>query len=144
MAWLSSVPAAAQRTPAAQRDMRTRGERLRDDGADHLPVPPVAAGGQLIEWFFDVGPVAAGGMGPVPLAYTDLQAWAQITGAPLEPWQATTLRRMSRAYVAELRTAEDPAAVPPWTAPPTQQDRDAVARHLRDALGTRATPKGRT
>jgi hypothetical protein len=149
MAWLSSVPTPATsghhaRLQQPARDQRTRAQRLQDDGVDDMPTPPVLAGAALLDWFWDVGPVAHGGMGPVPIGYADLQAWAAITGTPLQPWQAAVLRRMSRAYVAELRTAEAADAPPPWAAAPTQQQRDAVARRMRDALGQRATttPKG--
>ncbi len=120
-------------------DTRSRAERLRDDGIDPVPMPPITAGMHLLEWFLDVGPVAPGAMGPVPIGYTDLQAWAQLSGTPLQPWQAATLRRMSRAYAAELRAAEAHDAPPPWASSPTQQQRDIVQQRLQQAMAGRST-----
>jgi len=138
VAWLSSVP--TDKT-VAQRDTSTRGERMRADGVVRLPSPPVhAEAAYLCEHLFDAGPVSVGGMGAVALTYADLQAWSQMTGTPVEPWEAQTLRAMSRAYVAEARAAEDPTRPPPW-AMPEPEDRAALSKRIGEALRARARPR---
>lgn len=141
MAWLNSVPRERHSGHAA--DERTRGQRMRaDDGLQRAPLPPIEAGAYLHGYLFDAGPTGHGAAGPVPLGYADIEAWARLTATPLAPWEAQTLRELSRAYVAELRAGEDPASAPPWVMP-EPQDRGAIGARVADALRARAQPRAR-
>jgi hypothetical protein len=49
----------------------------------------------LIEWFNDVGPSQYGGMGPVPLTYTEIHAWVALRRIEIDDWEARLLRELS-------------------------------------------------
>jgi hypothetical protein len=40
------------------------------------------------------------GNGPNPISYTEIAAWAQLTGRTLTPWLVATLVAMDRAWLA--------------------------------------------
>lgn len=42
------------------------------------------------------------GFGPLPISWADMDAWARLTGTPLSPWQAGTLRDMDNAFLARV------------------------------------------
>ena len=114
VAWLNTAPRAKEGDKPMTRLQRLRAEL----GEDHRPaMPPVEHGGWLIGHLFEVGPAASTGMGVVPVSWQEVAAWMDRTGVHLTPWAARTLRRLSVAYVAEQRAAEDPAHPPPWLQP---------------------------
>lgn len=61
----------------------------------------------MIDWLFDIGPSMAGSMGEGPIGWTEIDAWQRVTGVELDVWEARTLRRLSRAYVAQRHASED-------------------------------------
>ncbi len=102
-------------------------------------MPPPGPAAYLLEYFWDIGPSASGGMGPTPLTWAEIQAWQHVTGTPLRPWEARTLRRLSHEYINTLQASADPAAPAPY-APinPDQQQRAQVARTVGSIFGSRA------
>ena len=72
-----------------------------------------------------------------PIDSQRLVLWQQETGIELQPWEAQGLRRLSRAYVAESAAAEDFECPPPWSAVPTPELREQLARDLGAALRSR-------
>lgn len=72
-------------------------------------LPDVDGCGDLLEWFWDVGPAHAGNA----LTHTELRAWQDNTGFRLQSWQARLLRRMSQEYLAESHRASDPKCEAP-------------------------------
>jgi hypothetical protein len=61
----------------------------------------------------DVGLMVQTPMGQTPIGWPELNAFSQLTQQQLEPWEASTLIRMSEAYLAELSIGEEPFAMPP-------------------------------
>lgn len=109
--------------------------------AGERPLLPPNPAPYLTEWLFDVGPSGSNGMGETPIDYRDLLAWQDITGVELMPWEATTIRRLSRDFVVERHRAKDATAPAPYL------DRDAVAAQrddvgakLKAAFGSRTKP----
>lgn len=78
---------------------------MRDKG-EPIFYPPNPAE-YITDWLFEIGPVAAGAMGPVPIGWQDMAAWERLTGNELDPWEARTIRRLSQAYVAQAYEAEN-------------------------------------
>jgi hypothetical protein len=57
------------------------------------PFPEVVA--YLWGWFNEIiAGVPAGGMGPQVMTWSDLRAWADLTGEAVEPWEARALVRL--------------------------------------------------
>lgn len=45
-------------------------------------------------------------MGEAPIAYRDLQAWQELAGVELLPWEAAMMKRLSHSYLAMSQKAE--------------------------------------
>lgn len=45
-------------------------------------------------------------MGEAPLGYCDLQAWRELSGVELLPWEAALMKRLSHSYLAMTQKAE--------------------------------------
>lgn len=118
LAWLNAVPERADsdksKTRAVSRLEALR--RLRKDDHYMPGVPPVEVGAHLAMWLFEIGPVMASGMGSAPISESEMRAWQDNTCTRLTPWEARTIRALSRSYVAELSEAVDRVRPPPWGA----------------------------
>lgn len=71
-------------------------------------------------------------MGPAPITHLEIRAWQENTGKRLTPWEARTLRHLSREYVGELVAASDPSRPAPYL--PQSIDTGRVAKDLRAAI----------
>lgn len=102
-------------------------------------LPPPGPAAYLVGYLFSVGPVMAGGMGPVPITSAELAAWQANTGRDLTAWESDTLRSLSAAWASasnDARAADCPA---PWVAESIEQDdRERVARKVSAILGSRS------
>lgn len=100
-----------------------------------LQLPPAGEAAYLVGHLFEAGPLGWAGMGEVPLAWSDLQAWQAGTGIELEAWEARALRRMSGAYVTQLQAAREPGCLPPWAPEaPASEARESISNRLRASL----------
>jgi len=65
--------------------------------------PSIPDGGQHI-WraFREISRARGGnGFGPNPLAWTEIDAWARLTGTLLEPWEVRAIREIDDVILAE-------------------------------------------
>jgi len=62
--------------------------------AKEIPLPREAE--YLLQWFFEISPSET-------LTYLEIQAWAQLTGRDLKPYESRALIMLDR----ELRTAQN-------------------------------------
>lgn len=133
MAYLHAAPRVAKGGRG-----RSRLAQLRDQGATHVPMPPVPAEARaLLDAFLEVGPVGYGAMGAVPLSFGEIEAWQHATGVKLLPWEARLFRKLSVDFVGETARAEMPDAVAPW-GESVAHDRDDIERRVRLLFGARA------
>ena len=95
----------------------------------HNPAP------HITDRLTELGLVGSNGMGAVPLSWAEIASWRQLTGVPIEPWEARLLRRLSAAYLAESRAAESETSPPPWRIVITRRQREIEEADLRDLLG---------
>lgn len=85
---------------------------MRADGlAIELPPNPMP---YLVDWLMECGPLVATGMGNVPLGWGDIHHWQDLTGSDPNPWEARTLRRLSRAYHEQMHQAKKPTCPAPY------------------------------
>jgi hypothetical protein len=61
-------------------------------------MPAIEYGSHLIEWLQDLRVVQQGDGRLLPVAFTELESWARMTGRRLTWWEAETLSKMSEAY----------------------------------------------
>jgi hypothetical protein len=88
----------------------------------------------VTDWLIEIGLTEAG-MGVGPITWLQIDAWQRCTGVPLAPWEARLLHRLSLAYVAEGRRAEDENCPPPWRTLPTARERENEEAELMKLLG---------
>lgn len=81
---------------------------------EELDLPEVNFGYYLVGLLEDIGGVVQNGMGAVPITWTDLKSWADMSGITLTYWELSTLKHMSEAYATELFLATDPKKAPPY------------------------------
>jgi hypothetical protein len=77
------------------------------------PVLPVNPAPYLTDWLFEIGPSAPAGMSDAPIDFRHMAAWTGLMGVDLTPWEARTLRRLSRAYVNQRDDARKLACIEP-------------------------------
>jgi hypothetical protein len=97
-----------------------------EDVLGELEMPEVPGGEYLLAILWKVGPVKS----EAPLTEQDLWYWEERRGIKLEPWQADTIVEMSRAYLAEMYSARNWNAIPPW--PPARN----MWKYVRDQRNT--------
>lgn len=112
-AWLNATPEArpvqGKSKPVPERARRKDIE----DAGGYVPMPDVpAAGLDLLNYFFEMGPATKDG----PLDMQEVRSWAPpLTGADdWPPWQARLFVRLSREYVSMQHLASKRDCPPPW------------------------------
>lgn len=140
LAWLNTAPKSSGKVSDRQED-QTRLERLNKAG--ERPLLPPNPAPYLSEWLFDIGPSGTSGMGEAPIDYRDLVAWQEISGVELMPWEAATIRRLSRDFVAERHRAKEASAPAPYTdRDNVAAQRDDVAARLKGAFAAMVGKRG--
>jgi hypothetical protein len=90
--------------------------RLMRHNAAKTPAPFVEldAGEYLLNLLMEAGPIKSQPMGGFQaLDWVDFAAYASLTMADLEPWEATILRKMSEAFVTGMNEGASPFSIPP-------------------------------
>lgn len=105
---------------------KTRLERLKAERGEHyVPAsPPLECGEYMLDHLWAAGPCVGDG----PLTHGEIRDYQLNTGIRLSEWEATTLRSLSMAYLAESRRAVKRDCPPPW-----QESPDASSLVVADA-----------
>jgi hypothetical protein len=85
-----------------------------------------------VDALLEFGPSAPGMAGPVPVSFSEIEAWARVTGTDLPGHEATILRSLSRDYCAQFSASKDPKE--PMPLMPGEHHRAAVARGFADLM----------
>lgn len=59
--------------------------------------PP--AGDYLWGWFLELHRVRGGGMGPAPITFQDLEAWARMRALRLAPWEVEVIQDLDTTWM---------------------------------------------
>ncbi len=133
-AWLGTAP---ERDKNDKFDPEPRIKAMMARG-EEIPIPDNPAK-YLTDWLFEIGPSVPGGMSAAPIGWRDMAAWQDLSGVELLPWEAKTLRSLSRDFVAASHDARKRDCPPPWDGVETAEDRDqrrkTVDAKLRAAFG---------
>jgi hypothetical protein len=136
-AWLAAVPdiehepESQRRGALAKRPVRkSRLQRLKDEhGRDFEPdMPPIEGFEHVIDYLWQVGPLVGDGA----VTHSELHFFQQNTGITLSEWEATTLRRLSIAYLNEAHDATEPNRAAPWSE--GSQIKTIVSNSARNAI----------
>jgi len=82
--------------------------------AGELIVLPDNPAPHIAEWLFEIGPTVPNGMGEAAIGWPDIDAWCRRTGIDLDPWEARTIRRLSKAFIAQRHDARKPDCLAPY------------------------------
>lgn len=126
LAWLNTKP------DSKAKDAPTRLEGMQKGGISPL-LPPNPAP-YLLEWLFDIGPSVSTGMGEAMIGWRDIEAWQSINGVEVQPWEARTLRRLSRDFLNQQYEAKQPGCPAPYSLD-EKQVRDRVADQFKAMVG---------
>lgn len=77
------------------------------------PVLPFNPAPYLTDWLLEIGPSVSAGDSTVALAFSEMAEWSRLMGVDLSPWEARTLRRLSRAFVNQQAEARKPSCIEP-------------------------------
>jgi len=109
--------------------------------SEQIPQVPFQVS-HLWVYLFEVGPVANGAMGPVPLPFREIQSWMETTSVKLSAWEITLLRKCSQEWVSATYEAAKPDAVPPWAgAEVITERRVRISKNLMAALSSKKVKK---
>jgi hypothetical protein len=86
----------------------------------------------LLDYFFEVGPTSSGGLGPAELTATEIRNWRLEMGLKLRPWEARTLKRLSRVYLDQASISGSPDCPAPFGA---RLSREEVEAKIDRVLG---------
>lgn len=64
------------------------------------PHPFPEALGYLWAWFLDLSAGRLSGLGPCPITWEGMSAWAALTGNQMAPWEVRAIRALDAAYLA--------------------------------------------
>lgn len=75
---------------------------------ERLRLPPIPAAFQHIwDWFCELSAARSGnGAGPNPIAWTEIEAWARLTGRLISPRDVQAIAALDQAYFTELSEQE--------------------------------------
>ena len=125
-----------------EKQERSRYEKYKDSAPQMIELPKIRRGSYLIEYLLEIGPALSTGHGVAPISYQDIQAFQNVSGLTLSPWEAETLRMLSREYVNEYHAARDPARVPPVQKLGTIEQRRAAVVASMKAFAKRGRDDG--
>lgn len=77
-------------------------------------MPDTNGGEYLIEYMLTIGPGLNGGMGLVPLDFTEILSWSRLSGIELSGWESLAIRNLSRVYVSQLSISNKADCLAPW------------------------------
>lgn len=95
---------------------------------------PACGAQYLLGYLFEIGPAVPVGMGDGPITHCEIAAWMANTGIRLTPWEARTLRRLSKDYVREASWATQSSQPAPWVAEDMNVERLVASGNTKDAI----------
>lgn len=132
LGWLRAVPDPGfRKNKSGKPQPRPRLETLKPD-SPAAQMPELEGGQHLLEWLHELGVTSSGMNGPIPLLWTEINAWKQATGTAATAEELVILRRMSSEYVSQFNASADPTLPPPNA--PRNTDKDALAKNLKAGL----------
>jgi hypothetical protein len=93
-----------------------------------LDTPPIPAWAlHIVDWWGELNAARGGnGMGPNPIGWSDLAAWAALTGTAPSPFEVRTILAIDHAWLAAQSAARKPPG--PAAPPAIPQPRPASRR----------------
>ncbi len=97
-------------------------------------MPTLTSGLYLINLLHEAGTISYNDGIAKRLSWTELKAWADLSGYVLDSWEADTIMQLSLVYADMLNEATDPLCPMPMVRVMTQDKRAQVANSVKNAL----------
>jgi len=128
LGWLNAVP----KLKVDPKSEKSRQE-LFDEQGKEIEYPPCAMW-YMVDYLFSIGPVMSATSGDSPISHQEINAWQKNLQIKLCPWEAQTLRDMSRHYLLKMIKSDHQDSPPPWIPEIDQQQGERVAAKVKDIL----------
>jgi hypothetical protein len=102
------------------------------DEAIILPPNPAP---YITDWLLLAGPASAGGMGEAALTLGQIASDLRAIGVRPHPWEVSTLRRLSQAWISQRQDAEKPDCIEPIFADDQERRRADVSAKVKSMFG---------
>ena len=96
-----------------------------------LPINPAP---YLTDWLLEIGPAAPAGESAAAISFSEMAEWSRLIGVDLSPWEARTLRRLSRVFVSQREDARSPACIEPISKADPEAARTRVEAQLKSMM----------
>ena len=134
LGWFHATPKSSDDLKQSEKKKKqTRAEKITEKGGTPL-MPIVGEESYLLNYWFDLGMVGSGAMGAIQLSALEIEAWADLSGVELEPWEFACIRKMSAAYLRHINEGENPESLPPYGDPANEFDRAVVQKKVVNAF----------
>ena len=101
--------------PDGQKESRI--EYLKKSDSLLLKLPDITSAEYVIDLFYKAGICLQGFSGAIPLSWSELKAFSDLSGWMLNETESEMLMDMSKAYVASLNASKDVDAKAPYMTP---------------------------
>ena len=103
MAYLQAIPD----DPNWPKDMPKKSRmQIRLDQGIKIEMPPIDLP-YMIEWLNELGCVASGMNGVIPIDNREIESWINLNGVEITHWEARMLRELSKTYCAQYNRSKD-------------------------------------
>ncbi len=109
-----------------------------DSALIKMPDPGDAA--YLIEFLMEIGPVNSGQSGPIPVSWSDINAWQQATGTILTGQELVQIRELSKLYCSQYHDSMDRNCPAPYV-DPDAVDHNKLGNHIKKVFRARQENK---
>jgi hypothetical protein len=122
LAWLHAVPDTKD----------SRASRIDSLPENHIyrTMPDAGGADHLLSHLMQVGICSSGANGAIPLSWSELKSYIELSGSELDSWECETVIELSRAYVSTLSAARQPEMPPPFVT----DDEEALAIHKKEQV----------
>jgi hypothetical protein len=74
---------------------------MKENGDDYEPEMPEVVAEYILGYMTELGLTMTSGGYPAPLTHVEIDAWQDLVGIELRPWETRFIRRLSSEYIAE-------------------------------------------
>lgn len=101
-------------------------------------LPDIGDADYLVKLMDELGGAINNGMALVPVSWTEINAWLNVTKLSLSTWEILTLKAMSAAYSYTLNDASEPNASAPYTPEKPVEDLDSKIMFILNSFSNSA------
>lgn len=129
LAWLNVTP---------EGEKKSRREELSgsQESSPFLILPDVEEASYIVDMWHECGTCGQGMSGPVPLTWSEIKAWKDLSGINISHYELSSIRKLSIEYVGFYFEAQAKDCPAPHAIQIEQLDRTAVSNRIKGVLSS--------